>query len=48
MRRVLLWVLFLVALVLYSLVVYSWWQEANNNFERQRREAASENIIFRH
>ena len=48
MRRALLWVLFLLALVLYSLVVYSWWQEGNNNFERQRLEAASENIIFRH
>lgn len=31
MRRILLWVLFIVALVLYSLVVYSWWLEGNSH-----------------
>jgi hypothetical protein len=48
MRRTLLWLLFLVAAVLYSLVIYIWWQEGNANFERQRREKQNESAIFRH
>lgn len=48
MRRTILWLLFLVALVLYSLVVYSWWVEGNANFERQRREQENESAVFRH
>lgn len=38
MRRTLVWLLIVVALVLYSVVVYSWWKEGDANFERQRRE----------
>lgn len=37
MRR-LLWLLVLAALVLYSVVVYGWWQEGNKHFENQRRD----------
>lgn len=37
MRR-LLWLLLLVAMVLYSLIVYGWILEGNANFERQRLE----------
>lgn len=38
MRKTLLWLLVLVAAVLYSLVVYSWWIEGNQRFEQQRIE----------
>jgi len=38
MRRTLVWLLVIAALVLYSLVVYGWWIEGNANFERQRVE----------
>ena len=46
MRRALLWALFLVALVLYSLVVYGWWIEGNANFERQRQEKENADIMI--
>jgi hypothetical protein len=46
MRRVLLWLLFLVALVIYSLLVYQWWLEGNANFERQRREKENSNPLY--
>lgn len=41
MRRTLLWLLFLVALVLYSLVVYSWWVEGNTNRYKWQMEQES-------
>lgn len=44
MKRTLFWLLVLTALVLYSLLVYSWWIEGNTNFERQRVEHANEYI----
>lgn len=42
MRRKLLWLLVIVALVLYSLIVYGWVQEGDRNFERQRIEQERE------
>ncbi len=33
MRRILVWLLVLAALVLYSFVVYGWIIEGNNNFD---------------
>lgn len=31
MRKVLLWVLLIVAIVAYGLIVYGWWLEGNAN-----------------
>lgn len=42
MKRWLIRLLIMIALVLYSLLVYSWWTEGNENFERQRRETCAE------
>ncbi len=35
MRRTLLWILFVFAMIGYSLLVYSWWLEGNA-FQRQQ------------
>lgn len=40
MRRLLLWLLIITAAVLYSVIVYGWILEGNDNFERQRMEQA--------
>jgi hypothetical protein len=40
--KLLIWVLFVVLAVLYSLLVYSWIVEGNRNFELQRQEKASQ------
>lgn len=37
MKR-LFWVILIIAAVLYSLIVWSWIQEGNRNFEKQRIE----------
>lgn len=42
MIRKLFWLLLIVVLALYSYIVWSWWQEGTENFERQRIEACAE------
>jgi hypothetical protein len=46
MRRTLFWLAVLTALVLYSLLVYSWILEGNANFERQRIEQENANPLI--
>lgn len=43
MRR-LWWLILLVALVLYSLLVYSWWLEGNTNRYIQQMEGQNEGL----
>lgn len=47
-RKTIIWLLVLAALVLYSLLVYSWWIEGNTNFEQQRIEMQNESAFSRH
>ena len=44
MRRTLFWLLVITALVLYSLVVYSWWIEGNTNRYKWQMEQQSEGL----
>lgn len=49
MRRTLWWLLFLVALVLYSLLVYNWWVEGNiNRAKWEMEQLENESAVFRH
>lgn len=34
----LVWALLIIALIIYSIFVYSWVQEGNRNFENQRQD----------
>lgn len=38
------WALFIIALVLYSALVYSWILEGNRNFEKQRIERQNDGV----
>lgn len=44
MKRFVWWALVITAMVLYGIVVYSWWQEGNRNFEKQRQEQQHESL----
>lgn len=46
MKNTLLWLLFLIAAVLYSLMIYSWWVEGNSNRYQQRIEQQSDDYIL--
>lgn len=44
MKRTILWLILLTAIVLYSLLVYSWLEEGTQNFERQKAEQQIEDL----
>jgi len=35
MRKKIIWAIIIIAFIIYSVVVYGWWQEGNYNLERQ-------------
>lgn len=42
MRRAVKWVILILLLAAYGYIVYGWWTEGTENFERQRRETCAE------
>lgn len=44
-RKKIFWIILAIALTIYSLVVYSWWVQGNEN---ERRGGQIENTIPRH
>lgn len=43
MTKKIMWAAIIIAAIIYTVVVYNWWQEGNRNFESNRQDT-----IFRH